>query len=223
MNSYQETSGILVSDFDGTMTRFDFYDLACRCFPEISGDYWQRYERGEVTHFDALRMIFAGIRASNQTMEEIIASMEFDPGIPDAIASLRQEGWEVCVASAGCAWYIERIFKAYRVEVTLYANPGEYSPSTGLALRLPKDSPFFSQELGVSKLSVVRDALKRFSKVAFAGDGRPDLAPALLVPPERRFARKWLARKLHELGEEFRPFERWPEIVSILNQDNGER
>jgi 2-hydroxy-3-keto-5-methylthiopentenyl-1-phosphate phosphatase len=68
----------------------------------------------------------------------------------------------------------------------------------------------------VNKVAIVQDALQRSDRVAFAGDGRPDLRPALLVPPSLRFARGWLAETLSERGEKFHPFERWSEIADQL-------
>ena len=64
----------------------------------------------------------------------------------------------------------------------------------------------------------MQDALKRSDRVAFAGDGRPDLRPALLVPPQLRFARGWLAEALSERGEKFHPFEHWSEIADQLQK-----
>jgi 2-hydroxy-3-keto-5-methylthiopentenyl-1-phosphate phosphatase len=81
---------------------------------------------------------------------------------------------------------------------------------------LPVDSPFFSAPTGIDKPGVVRDALRRTEHVAFAGDGRPDLEPALLVRPEYRFARGWLAEALTERGEAFHPFSRWSEVADKL-------
>lgn len=63
-------------------------------------------------------------------------------------------------------------------------------------MEFPAPGGFFSQEAGVNKQAIVHDALRRSNLVAFAGDGRPDLAPALLIPAERRFARDWLAGAL---------------------------
>jgi 2,3-diketo-5-methylthio-1-phosphopentane phosphatase len=207
---------ILISDFDGTMTRFDFYDLVCREFPNIAGDFWPQYERGELTHFEALRLIFAGIRAPEAKLLSIIETMQLDPQLPQAIAQLAKHGWGIAVASAGCDWYIKRLLAAQGVAITVHANPGEFFPDQGLVMRLPPPSPFFSAELGVNKVAVVREALKDFDRVAFAGDGRPDLAPALLVPAKRRFAKSWLAKKLHEIGEDFQPFEDWHEVPAML-------
>jgi 2,3-diketo-5-methylthio-1-phosphopentane phosphatase len=202
-------NGILVSDFDGTITRFDFYDLVSREFPEIAGNYWKQYEAGEISHFEALRSIFAGIRAPEGKILEIVKAMQIEPGLAEAVALLETHGWSITVASAGCSWYIECLLLDANVSLDVKANPGSYSLSNGLEMRLPEKSPFFSEHLGVNKVAVVREALRRSSKVAFAGDGRPDLAPALLVRPEMRFAKRWLAKKLVEIGEDFQPFESW--------------
>ena len=212
---------ILISDFDGTMTRFDFYDLVCREFPNIAGDFWPQYERGELTHFEALRLIFAGIRAPEAKLLSIIEAMQLDPQCRKAVGELDARGWDVVVASAGCDWYIKRLLAAQGVAITVYANPGEFFPDQGLVMQLPPPSPFFSAELGVNKVAVVREALKNSDRVAFAGDGRPDLAPALLVPPHRRFAKSWLAKKLHEINEDFRPFEDWHEVPAMLIKEGA--
>ncbi len=217
------TEGTLVSDFDGTMTCFDFYDLVSRAYPDIAGNYWQRYEAGEISHFEALRLIFAGIRAPESRILEIVKAMRIEPRLAEGAALLKTHGWHLTVASAGCAWYIERLLSEAGVSLEVKANPGSYSPSTGLEMRLPEKSPFFSPLLGVNKVAVVREALHGSPKVAFAGDGRPDLAPALLVRPELRFAKKWLAKKLTEIGEGFQPFESWFEVARALTEHTPER
>jgi 2-hydroxy-3-keto-5-methylthiopentenyl-1-phosphate phosphatase len=70
----------------------------------------------------------------------------------------------------------------------------------------------------VNKVAIIQDALKRSDWVAFAGDGRPDLRPALLVQPQLRFARGWLAEALSERGERFYPFDRWSQIADELQK-----
>ena len=53
---------ILVSDFDGTMTRRDFYQLAVeRLLPPDVPNYWAEYRAGRMTHFEALQAYFAAI------------------------------------------------------------------------------------------------------------------------------------------------------------------
>jgi 2-hydroxy-3-keto-5-methylthiopentenyl-1-phosphate phosphatase len=210
-------AGILVSDFDGTITRHDFYDLACKEFPAISTQgFWQQYEKGRITHFEALRLIFASIRTDESRLLRILEDMEIEPEFSKSVSMLEKNGWKVVIASGGCDWYIRRLLKEQGVSVPVYANPGEFYPEKGLQMSLPGPSPFFSASIGVDKVAVVRDALEKSGRVAFAGDGRPDLAPALLVPPEMRFAKSWLAKHLSETGEGFRSFENWAQVAEAL-------
>jgi len=142
--------------------------------------------------------------------------MAVDPHLGAAIARLKAHGWDIVVASAGCDWYITRLLDAAGVSATLYANPGTYDPADGLRMRLPVESPVFSPDTGIDKVAVVRAALTAHACVAFAGDGRPDLPAAMLVPPERRFARGWLADALTTDGIPYHPFENWKQIADIL-------
>jgi len=84
----------LVSDFDGTFTRQEFYDLAMRDgLVDGLSDYWTAYAAGRISHFDAISGIFSHIRCSEATMRELIAQMEPDPKAPNAIrAGAHYEG-----------------------------------------------------------------------------------------------------------------------------------
>ena len=211
---------ILVSDFDGTMTKFDFFDLARRDLPSAADhDFWQDYVSGKITHFEALAGIFGSIRADWPGMEKVLADMRLDSTLKDSVARLRAAGWEIVVASAGCGWYIERLLRQAGVELEVHANPGEFAPETGLRLTLSTASPYFRRETGIDKCAIVRAALARDPNAVFAGDGRPDLAPASLVAPDRRFARGWLAHHLKKSGEDFRPFETWSQIAAALLEE----
>jgi len=208
---------ILISDFDGTMTQLDFYDLVCTTFPYIlNSGYWQQYEAGKITHFEALRSIFSKIRTDEVTLKNLVLTMDIDSKLKESVAALRKDGWEITVASAGCAWYIEQLLALRGVTLPVHANKGVFTPQNGLTMTMPDDPLFVSQELGVNKVAVVREALKQTDCVAFAGDGRPDLVPALMVQPSRRFAKSWLAKRLHEIGESYIPFDRWSEIPEHL-------
>jgi len=208
---------ILVSDFDGTMTQKDFYSCAIHnilCPEDL--EPWHAYTRGEITHFEALRRIFERIRAEMPEMERLLAAMAFDAGAKTAVQRLEGQRWHVVIVSNGCGWYIERLFRQHDLRLELHTNPGEYSPEHGLQMQLPTLSPFFAEEFGISKCAVVRSAMQTCGTVAFAGDGRPDLEPALMVRPELRFARGWLASELKSRGEPFQDFSIWSQISEKL-------
>jgi 2-hydroxy-3-keto-5-methylthiopentenyl-1-phosphate phosphatase len=208
---------ILVTDFDGTLTRFDFFDLVRKRWPvRKEDDPWEKYVAGQITHFEALAEIFARIRTDERTLLELADSMDLDPDLDASLQKLREHDWQVVVASAGCSWYIERLLGRTNTPPKIFSNPGAFHPERGLLMSLPSDSPFLDPATGVDKVAIVRDALQRGDRVAFAGDGRPDLEPALLVPPRNRFATRWLANALGERGEDFQPFARWSEIADRL-------
>ena len=208
---------IVVSDFDGTMTRTDFFELARSELPSAATrDYWEAYVAGELSHFEALAAIFASIRTDEKTLDALIERMHLDGSLPSAVGRLRRSGWELVIASAGCSWYIYKLLRGAHLDIEVHANPGTFSPEKGLQLSLPQDSPYFGRETGIDKVAVVRAALARSACVAFAGDGRPDLEPAMLVPPARRFARGWLAHALEKRNEPFRSFEDWTDLANQL-------
>lgn len=209
---------ILISDFDGTMTGRDFFLVALSRLPAGARDHWRRYEAGEITHFAALAAIFAELRVSKGEYATMLGETAFEEGVAPGVEALRRAGWRVKVASVGCGCYIERILKEHGLYLTVFANPGYFSPENGVLMALPTASPYFSPAIGIDKGAIVRDFLARGADVAYAGDGRLDLEPLLLLPAGRRFARGWLARELTRLGEPFIRFERWAEIpVSLLH------
>jgi 2,3-diketo-5-methylthio-1-phosphopentane phosphatase len=211
--------GVLVSDFDGTMTGHDFFTLAIRqLLPPDVPNAWREYRAGRITHFEALRRYFAAIRAEEADVLKVVDQMQLDPGLPQAVGDLRRAGWQVVVTSAGCDWYIRRLLGAAGVELEVYANPGRFVPRGGLLMEMPLGSPFLSPMLGVDKAAIVRHYLRQGRPVAFAGDGYPDVDPAGLVPDSLRFACGDLAKVLKKQGAPFHPFNAWSEIATRLLQ-----
>jgi 2,3-diketo-5-methylthio-1-phosphopentane phosphatase len=209
---------IFVSDYDGTITDKDFYTLlAERYIPADTPDYFAQYREGRITHFEAMMAYFAFAPTEEQQLEELLAASQVDPDLGASAALLQRAGWELLIVSAGSSWYVERVLTRAGVAATVYSNPGRLENGRGLVLEKPDpSSPYHSASVGVDKSAVVRHALHVAETVAFAGDGPPDLQPALLVRPELRFARGFLADALRERGEAFRPFSRWSQIAREL-------
>jgi 2-hydroxy-3-keto-5-methylthiopentenyl-1-phosphate phosphatase len=55
----------LISDFDGTVTRYDFFERVRKRWPfPPEDDPWEKFVAGQITHFQALAEIFGRIRTS---------------------------------------------------------------------------------------------------------------------------------------------------------------
>jgi 2,3-diketo-5-methylthio-1-phosphopentane phosphatase len=207
----------LVSDFDGTITNSDVYTLiAERYMAKDHHDYFADYRAGRITHFEAMQAFYHYAPSEPEALDRLLRDTKPDPQLADCVRRLEANGWDLIIVSAGSSWYIERILGAAGVCATVHSNPGHIEQGRGLVLRLPKESPFFSPEVGIDKAGVVRDALNCYKKVAFAGDGPPDIEPALLVAPSLRFARRFLAQALGERGEPYQPYRIWSEVIEAL-------
>jgi 2,3-diketo-5-methylthio-1-phosphopentane phosphatase len=214
----------LVSDFDGTLTRHDFFRLALeRLVPPGMDDYWEGYRAGRLTHFEAMRAYYAAIRASEAEALRVVDDLGLVPNLAGHVKLLGQAGWRVIVASAGCEWYIRHLLEHQGVELEVHANPGRFVEGQGLLMQLPVDSPYFSPTHGIDKAAVVRAAQRESSRVAFAGDGYPDVPAARLVAPEFRFATGSLATALSEEGSPYRPFEDWTDVAAALLAEHARR
>jgi 2-hydroxy-3-keto-5-methylthiopentenyl-1-phosphate phosphatase len=208
---------VLVTDFDGTLTRRDFYELVRReLVPPGTPNFWDQYRTGTITHFEALAGYFASITADEATVLALVDRMEIEPQLQANIADLQAAGWKVIIASAGCRWYIDRLLASRGVKLELHANPGQFHLGRGLVMQLPTDSPYFSPTHGIDKAAVVRQSLASARIVAFAGDGFPDLDAAKLVPASWRFARGDLAEALTREWLPYHPFRRWSEVAQYL-------
>ena len=209
--------GLFVTDFDGTLTRHDFFRLVIDHFaPRALEPYWQGYLDDRYSHFEALQGIFGSIRATPEQLLALVQRVEAPPHLAELVRELQQAGWEVVVASAGCSWYIEETLRRLGVQLEVHANPGHVEAGRGLRMQRPVASPFYSPTHGIDKAAIVRAGLERGQVVAFAGDGFPDLPAARLVPARHRFARQDLRAALQREGLEYTAFETWDEIAECL-------
>ncbi|WP_165071652.1 HAD-IB family phosphatase [Paludisphaera rhizosphaerae] len=210
-------ASLLVTDFDGTLTKDDFYQLAIKeLLPDDVPDYWGDYRAGRLTHFEALRDYFTHIRKDEKTVLDVVHRMGLEPQLADCLREMDSAGWDVVVTSAGCAWYIQILLNEAGVDIPVYSNPGRFVEGKGLLMEPPPPGPYFSRELGVDKAGVVREGLRQGKRVAFAGDGFPDQEAAELVPADLRFARGDLAKVLTENRKGFIPYKTWADVARHL-------
>lgn len=212
-------SNVLVTDFDGTMTAVDFFDVILEVVPtDTMPDYWGECVAGRLTHVEALHGIFQHAPRDLAVLEALLPKTQLDPRTRESVRRLREHGWDVVVVSAGSQWYIDRILAPLANEVRIIANPGGFTPEAGLSMTWPpREVPWYSSHFGVDKAAIIREFHKRGARrIAFAGDGRPDLAAARLVDAENLFARTWLAEMLSQEGLGYRRFEKWSEIAETL-------
>jgi Iron-containing alcohol dehydrogenase len=124
--------GILISDFDDTITRYDFFDLVRKRWPfPAQDDPWEKFVAGEITHFEALAEIFASIRTTEADLLELADSTELAPSFAKSVRVLQDHGWEVVIASKYIA-FLSRL--PYLSVPTSLSNDGFCSPQSSLTI-----------------------------------------------------------------------------------------
>jgi 2,3-diketo-5-methylthio-1-phosphopentane phosphatase len=221
----------LISDFDGTFTRREFYDLVIEhCGGMETAQFWSDYSAGKITHFDALAGIFAQIRCSEAEVRSLLRQMEPDPRTPEVLRQLAAAGWDTVLVSNGCRWYIDIVLENLRLaeqglDLPVFACPGSFQEGNGeahgLLMERPVGSRWFQPDYGVDKRSLVIEYQQRYAVVAFAGNGAPDYQAALSVPPELRFARGYLASRFDREGIPYQCFEAWGDVATVLTTAGG--
>lgn len=214
---------VFVTDFDGTVTKHDFYNLVAEeLLTPQALQPWSDYRAGRITHFEAMRRIYAAIRAPEERVMQVLRDMQPDPELARYAAELERAGWKVVVASAGSRWYIDIILKNAGVSsFEINASPGVYHEGGPLELFPPLDSPFYCPENGIDKAGIVRHWQAKGAIVAYAGDSFTDLEAALLVPGALRFGTAALRERLIEMDECVIGFSRWGDVASALLEMRG--
>ena len=208
---------VFFSDFDGTITDVDFYELVLeRMQPALTKDLMPSFRAGDITLFDLLQRIFNSIRLSENQVVAMLPDLKPDPHLAGDFDRLADDGWELHVVSAGSSWYIERLFEqvGVRAPVTIHANPGRFEDGHGLVMSLPEDPRIARHDIGIDKAEVVRLYSDGAETIAFAGNSQPDLAAARIAT--QRFAREPLGGLLRADGLPYQPFDRWHEIAQAL-------
>lgn len=219
-NNMTPENTVFISDFDGTITDDDFFAYTAKAyFDERALKPWREYLAGQKTHFEALREMFAQIRAKTDDLNALIDGIRLDPDL-DAVWELCVEkGIKLFVCSAGNDYYIRRLLgnRLQKYGVTLISNKGEYSPETGLVMTAPdKNAPYYDAEVGISKYKLAKSQKDAGRFVIFAGDGPPDLAPARIA--DVVFARKLLLKKCLEDGIKTQKFNGFKDIGNYIER-----
>lgn len=165
----------VLCDFDGTATPHIAIDMMYQEFgsPDCL-KITQRWERGEISTPEEIRLCFATITASRDEMEAFLASLSLDPGLPDLVSLCRQQGCCFAIVSDGLTWYINYLLNRQGIYgVPVYANEIHFEPE-GFRFSFPWYRPETPLR-GTSKPAIVRRYQGEGKRVVFIGDGLTDV------------------------------------------------
>lgn len=206
---------VFVSDFDGTLTEKDFYQMMIDDYLGDAGQtLYKEWRQGLHLDKDFLGKIYSTINREEDEILKDILRIEWDESAHEFIQKVRQCGGEFIILSAGTSYYIERLLKEKGLsDVKVYSNPGIYKDK-GIHLQIDKNSLYYSERYGIDKAKVVEDLKKQYTHVYYAGDSAPDILPCKIA--DMAFAKGNLQEMLRAENIDFVPIKSFKDVATIL-------
>ncbi len=203
-----------VSDFDGTISKKDFYWLIIeKYFPE-GHELFQQWKRAELLDIDFLSKVFSSIHQEEDQIIADILSLPIDEHVPSFIKTVQANHGDFYVLSAGTNYYIKHILAKYGVDnVEVFSNEG-YFRNKNVYMNIDEAHRHYSKRYGIDKSKVILELKEKYDYVYFAGDSEPDSHPAAYA--DITFAKDALQDILNEKGLPYIGVETFEEIEAYL-------
>lgn len=206
-----------VSDFDGTITKEDFYWTVIHEYYPEGKSLHKKWKAGKLKDIDFLAKIFSSIDKEENQIIQTVHSMPIDEHVPAFIQKVQDHGGDFIILSAGTNYYIKRLLEKYKIKnVQIYANEG-YFHNNNIRLRLDENIWYHSERYGIDKSKVIRKLKTKYESVYFIGDSEPDSHPA--VDADITFAKGVLQSLLRERKIPFQPVESFIEVEQYMRQE----
>lgn len=205
-----------VSDFDGTISKKDFYWLVIENYYPEGRDLYKKWKSQEMQDIDFLSDVFKSINQDEQQIIEDIKTLPIDNHVPSFIKTVQENGGDFIVLSAGTDYYIKHLLEHYGiVDVPVYSNSG-YFENNNVHLSIDPTHKHYSKRYGIDKSLVIKELKQSYDEVYFAGDSEPDSHGA--KEADLTFAKDVLQDILKELDVEYVPIESFEDIEKELRK-----
>lgn len=218
VQKFNNKKPVLVSDFDGTISKNDFFKYATETIiTKEDMEPWAEYKAGKITHINALNLIFSKIRLPRNDFNKFIDTIEIEEFFVPTVDLCKSKNIDFHIVSAGADYYISRILNNLGIfsKVNLLTNSSTYSEEKGLELiPIPISHEYYDENLGISKRRFVQKLQKEGYYVIFAGDGSPDIEAATYA--DMVFARDYLITLCEDSNIPYTKFDSYLDIYNYI-------
>lgn len=208
---------IFITDFDGTMTKRDFYGIIIdEYIGEEGKKYYLDWKKENKIGVEFLNKIFSWHEFNQDELMELLSKIELEPYAKSLYQFVKEKGGDFLILSAGFNYYIEHTLKREGLtELEYITNPGVFENNI-FEMRPDSSKYYFSELYGVDKELVVKKHKELYEKVIYAGDSEPDLKAALAS--DIVFAKGELKELLSKMDKAFYSIDNFNEAIQILKE-----
>ena len=171
---------IIVSDFDGTITKKDgLYSF----IEKYAKEGWEQIERdwanGKISSKECLIEEFQLVPdLSEELISSFIKTIAIDDSFKNFYETISKKEIDFCIVSDGIDYFINNILKQNGLhDISIISNRG-YFRGEFFELEFPNDYSGCLNNAGTCKCKVVSDLKQEYKKVVYIGDGVSDYCVA---------------------------------------------
>lgn len=209
---------VFISDFDGTISRKDFYwEMIDKYMKEEGNKKYKEWQEEKIKDIDFLGYIFKNINQEQEIIHKDILEIEIDPYLKDFIDYINDKNGDFIILSAGSSYYINIILEHLKLQnVTVYSNKAIYK-DRGLHYDIDPTYEFYSERYGIDKKKVVEHLKTKYKTLYYAGDSMPDFEASLIC--DKRFATGKLIDIFNHRDLNYYAFNSFKDIKKIINEE----
>jgi len=201
---------IIVSDFDGTITKkdslYDFFKTyANPCWLDVE-DMWVK---GEIGSMECLEREFELVEnLSEKLIDEYTSTVELDSYFRDFI---NQNKNDFIIVSDGIDYFINKILEKNNIKnIKIVSNHAEFIEGK-FKISFPNKNPNCKNKSGTCKCSVINSLKEKYKKIIYIGDGQSDFCAA--PKADILFAKNSLLNYCREKKINYREFQSFKDIT----------
>ncbi|MDD3250228.1 MAG: MtnX-like HAD-IB family phosphatase [Smithellaceae bacterium] len=217
---FQQKKVLVLSDFDGTISRVDVGDGVLGRFAQKCRETIDReVVKGNMGSREAYEKIAPLVRVdAGRLRAYVLKCSAIDPFFVRFYRLAAKKGVDVKIVSDGLDFYIRAILDKHRLgEIEFYSNNVVFGEQDTLMFDFPRANVLCGR-CGTCKSRILHEHRLMYEKIIYVGDGRSDICPSQYA--DLIFAKGELLKKCRqESAVPYRAFHDFREVSEYLKKN----
>ena len=217
---FQQKKALVLTDFDGTISRVDVGDSVLSRFAKKSREEIDReYVKGSMGSREAYGKIAPMVRVdAGRLRAYVLKCSAIDPFFVRFYRLAGKKGVDVKIVSDGLDFYIRAILEKHRLgEIEFYSNTVVFGEKDTLTFDFPQANALCGR-CGTCKNKILHEHRLLYEKIIYVGDGHSDICPSQYA--DLIFAKGALLQKCkQESAVPYRAFHDFREVSEYLKKN----
>lgn len=209
---------ILVSDFDGTITKIDTLSKFLEDYAEPKWlDIENDWRDGKFGSQECLTKQFALVPdLTPNLIDKFLNTMDIDDGFVPFSKKLKKKNIPIVILSDGLDYFINSILEKNGLDfINVITNHAYFNDNGRFIIEFPNDSSKCTNDAGTCKCKVVRNLKKMYRRVIYVGDGASDFCVS--KEPDIVFAKAGLAEYCRNNNIDYIAYKTYNDITDKFN------